>query len=160
MSMRKWDSIHSRINLLLHLLGLVSLLLLLKMVLTLNKQEKLILTESNKQFTNEVTSLLDNKTEVLRQVANDYTFWNDFVDHVKEPSRQWFLDNITTLIKSYKVDWVAVYGADFKLLHEDSRSMTDVHPYITDEILKSLHQKRFRNFFLRTPIGLIEIASA
>jgi sensor domain CHASE-containing protein len=115
----KSTTIHFRINLLLLGIGVVFLILLLTLIVTTYNQEKLIMKESKLQFHNEVISLAANKTELLKQVAFDYTFWNEFIDNLNvEKDTAWYSNNITTILKSFRVDYVSAYDSSYQLVHE------------------------------------------
>jgi len=156
----KITSIHSRINLMLYITGFIFLLMLVQLYQTTLHQERLILKESRIQLQNESKSMIENKTEILKQVAYDYTFWDDFVKHLTPHDSDWYLNNITTILKSFRVDYVAVYDSSFNLVHEASTSAIESRSFITLETLQRLKEKRFLNFFQKTPEGLFEISAA
>ena len=153
-------TIHARINLMLIIIGIIFLGLLSTLFLTIYKQEKLILKESKLQFQNEVNSLITNKTEILKQVAYDYTFWNDFAYHMGKADSVWFENNITTILRSFRVDYVCVYDTTFQMVHEAAAPTIKLHAFITNEVLVRLKEKRFLNFFQNTPEGLVEVSAA
>lgn len=156
----KMTTIHSKINLMMYILGIIFLLLLFKLYLTTKNQEKLISKESQVQFQNEVSSIIENKTELLKQVANDYTFWDDFVNHLSVTDTAWFRNNITTIIKSFRVDYVCVYDTSKNLLHEAASPQIQIRSLINKDSMDKLHQKRFLSYFQMTGEGLFEISAA
>jgi signal transduction histidine kinase len=156
----KISPIHSRINLLLYITGLFFLLMLVFLYLTTLHQEKLIQQATHDQLQNENRSMVENKTELLIQVAYDYTFWDDFVEHLTPHDSDWYENNITTILKSFKIDYVAVYDSSFNLVHEASSADRKYSSNITVEILQKLKEKKFLNFFHKTPEGLFEISAA
>ena len=142
------------------IIGVIFLALILTLYLTTVNQEKLILKESQLQFQNEVNSLIANKTETLKQVAYDYTYWNDFVEHLTVVDTAWYNNNITTVLKSFRLDYVSVYDSTFKLVHEASVPSIESHSLLFKETFGCLKEKRFLNFFQVTPEGLFEISAA
>ena len=156
----KIKSIHARINLMLYITGFIFLLMLVQLYQTTLHQEELILEESRIQLQNESKSMIENKTEILKQVAYDYTFWDDFVKHLTPHDSEWYLNNITTILKSFRVDYVAVYDSSFSLVHEAATTAIESRSFISEETLKKLKEKRFLNFFQKVPEGLFEISAA
>ena len=144
----------------LYITAAIFLLLLFRLHQTSNNQEKLILKESQIQFQNEVKYLIANKTEMLKQVASDYTFWDDFVKNLAVIDTSWYQNNISTIIKSFRVDYVSVYDSSFNLVHESSTPAVKSTTFITKEILQKLKEVRFLSFFTATPDGLLEISAA
>lgn len=156
----KISSIHARINLMLLSIGLIFLTLLVMLFFSTENQEKLILKESQNQFQNEITSLVANKTEVIKQVAYDYTYWNEFIDHLGAVDTAWYSNNITTILKSFRMDYVAVYDTVFNLTHEASIPEVKSHAIISKETLNLLKEKRLMTFYQETKDGIFEISAA
>jgi len=156
----KITTIHARINLMLLIIGVIFLALILTLYLTTVNQEKLILKESQLQFQNEVNSLINNKTETIKQVTYDYTYWNDFVDHLTVIDTAWYNNNITTVLKSFRLDYVSAYDSAFNLVHEASVPSLVSHSIFPRETLNKLKEKRFLHFFQVNPEGLFEISAA
>lgn len=144
----------------LYITGFIFLLMLVQLYQTTLHQEKLILEESRIQLQNESKSMIENKTEILKQVAYDYTFWDDFVKHLTPHDSEWYLNNITTILKSFRVDYVAVYDTSFNLVHEAATTAIESRSFISVETLQRLNEKRFLNFFQKTPEGLFEVSAA
>ena len=156
----KISTIHARINLMLLSIGLIFLALLVLLFFSTKHQEKLILKESQSQFQNEINSLVANKTEVIRQVAYDYTYWNEFADHIGVVDTAWYSNNITTILKSFRMDYVVVYDTAFNLTHEASIATVKSHSIITKKTLNLLKEKRLMTFYQDTEDGIFEISAA
>lgn len=156
----KISTIHARINLMLSGIGIIFVVLLIILFFFTWNQEKLILKESQTQFQNEINSLVANKTEVIKQVAYDYTFWNEFVDHLGAVDTTWYSNNITTILKSFRMDYVVVYDTAFTLTHEASIPSVKSHAIISKETLNLLKEKRLLTFYQKTSEGIFEISAA
>ena len=153
-------TIHARINLMLGIIGLIFLGSLMLIFLSSRNQEKLILKESQVQFQNEMNSMIANKTEIIKQVAYDYTFWNEFVEHLGAVDTAWYSNNITTILKSFRMDYVAVYDTAFNLVHEAAVPTVKSHAIISKEVLTLLKEKRLLSFYQGTPEGIFEFSCA
>jgi hypothetical protein len=136
------------------------LFLLLRLYLTTSNQEKLILKESELQFQNEINALIANKQETLNQVAYDYTYWNEFVTQLSRPDSDWYANNITTILKSFRIDYVAVYDSSFHLIHEVSVPSVTSRAFATEEILNKIKEVRIFDFFQLKPEGLFDVSTA
>ena len=156
----KTIGIYSRLLLMLILTGLIFLFLLSTLYIIKDKQEKLMADESLTQFGNEVNSLLILKTATLKQVAYDYTFWNDFVEKINNIDTAWYNNNITTILKSFHFDYVCVYDTSFNIVHEASSGDFFSRRFISNEVISKLKETRFLNFFLITSDGVTEISGA
>ncbi len=156
----KFFPIHNRINLLLYTIGFIFLVLLFRLYLTTVNQEKLILKESELQFQNEINALIANKQETLNQVAYDYTFWNEFVNQLSLPDTAWYNNNITTILKSFRVDYVAVYDSSFHLIHEVAVPSVTSRAFVTEAILNKIKEVRILDFFLIKHEGLFNVSTA
>ncbi len=152
--------IYNRILLVLILTGIVFLILFLFLAIIKNKQETLILEESKTQFDNEINSLIKLKSATLKQVAYDYTFWDDFVEKINSKDTAWYNNNITTILKSFRIDYVCVYDASFNMVHEAYSDEFISRNFITKDILVKLKEKKFLDYFQAADSGVIEISSA
>jgi len=119
-----------------------------------------MLTASQIQFNKEVGSLISIKTESLKQVVYDYTFWNDFVEHLKTNDTAWYNNNITTILKTYRFDYACIYDTSFNVVHEISVKGFVSREFIPNEALVKLRKTRFLDFFQAIPDGVVEISSA
>ncbi|MFZ4547079.1 MAG: ATP-binding protein [Bacteroidales bacterium] len=156
----KTSGIYSRLLLTLVLIGTIFLLISLLIYFIANKQEKLVFETSKVQFNNEVNSLVGLKTASLNQVVYDYTFWDDFVKKIYAKDNYWYENNITSILKSFRFDYVCVYDTSYNLVHEAAADEFGVRGIITKDMLVKLKESRFLDFFLITPIGVVQISAA
>ena len=119
-----------------------------------------MLTASQIQFNKEVGSLISIKTESLKQVVYDYTFWNDFVEHLKTNDTAWYNNNITTILKTYRFDYACIYDTSFNVVHEISVKGFVSREFIPNEALVKLRKTKFLNFFQANTDGVVEISGA
>ena len=156
----KSTGIYSRILIMFMVTGIILILFFSVLYFFKNKQENLMIKESQIQFSAEVNALITLKTATLKQVVYDYTFWDEFVKNLKTNDTAWYSDNITSLLKSYRVDYVCVYDTSFNIVHEASSDGFVSHGFIPREVLLSLREKKFLDFFQTTSDGLIQISAA
>lgn len=125
-----------------------------------NKQEKLIIEASREQFDHEISSLLALKGESLRQVAYDYTYWDEFVTSINSDDTSWFNNNISTILTSFHFDYSCVYDTEFNLIHEASNNGLKGKGIISKAVFSRLVNSPVISFFVKTPEGLFEVSGA
>jgi signal transduction histidine kinase len=140
--------------------GLILIILYSVLYYVNKKQGKEMIEASQNQFDKEVESLFTFKTATLKQVVYDYSFWDEFVDNIQTPDTSWFNDNITTILKSFRVDYACVYDSSFQVVHEAATSQFVKRGFIKKEVLAKLKESKFLNFYQMTPDGMIEISAA
>jgi signal transduction histidine kinase/CheY-like chemotaxis protein len=153
-------SIYSRIVLVIVLTAAIFLLLFSVLYFIKYKQEKLIIEASREQFKHEVNSLLALKGESLKQVAYDYTYWDEFVSSIETVDTTWFNSNITTILSSFHFDYVCVADPGLNIIHEGSTKRLTRNGIIPAGVLSRIKQTRFVNFFISTPDGIFEVSGA
>ena len=149
-------NISSRLILVLILTGMFFLSLISYLYLVSSKQEKLIFNDSRLQFSNEVNSLLTLKITSLKQVTNDYTFWDDFVKNIDNKDSVWLTNNITTIIKSFHVEYVCVYDTSFNIIHQVATDGFISRNFISGQALEQLKVVGFRSLFIGGSPGMDE----
>jgi signal transduction histidine kinase len=150
--------IYNRILLTTIVIGIIFLLLLLTLYLIKDKQEKIIMDESTDLFSKEVNSLLALKTDVLQQVVYDYTFYDDFVENLAINDSAWYENNITTILKSFHLEYVCVYDTSFNVVLEVSSDGVLSRRFIAPGALAKLRMDKFMNFFQNTGDGMVQIS--
>jgi hypothetical protein len=156
----KNTGIYTRLLLTLVLIGTISLFIMSTIYFIANKQERLMSDASEVQFSNEVNSLVKMKTATLNQVVYDYTYWDDFVENIDSNDSVWYENNITSILKSFRLDYVSVYDTSYNLVHEASANGFAFHGLISKEALVKVKDARFFDFFQVTPDGVVQISSA
>ncbi len=153
-------SVYPRILWLLTLTGVFFLTLAIVLVMVFRNQEKMIIRSSHEQLSNEVSSIIKLKTTNLNQIVYDYTYWNDFVDAVKQNDMYWYENNISTILKSYRLDFACVYDTGGRLLHVAANDTAGQYDLITGDVIKIVLEKRFFNYFVPRPGGIMQISAA
>jgi signal transduction histidine kinase/ActR/RegA family two-component response regulator len=155
----KKPGIYARILLLMTITGVIYLLLLSVLYFFKNKQEKLIFDSSRDNFEQGVNSIVTLNGASLKQVIFDYTFWDEFVAGIETNDSLWYNDYISTVLASFRFDYVCVYDSSFNLDHEMSSEGLELKGIIPQEAVILLKQKRFLDFFIKIPDGLFAVSS-
>lgn len=153
-------SIYSRIIYVMIATALTILVLFAILYSIKSKQEKMIVEASREQFNHEVNSLLVLKGESLKQVAYDYTYWDEFVNSINNKDTSWFNENITTILSSFHLDYSCVYDTHFNLIHAASSKGLNGKEIISKAVFSRLRKSPVVSFFVKTPEGLFEVSGA
>lgn len=153
-------SIYSRMMIVIALTVAIILLLFLISYYIKNEQEKIIVKASQEQFDHEVNSLLLLKGEILKQVAYDYTYWDELVNAIKTNDTTWFNENITTILTSFRFDYVCVTDKDFNIIHESSNNGISGKGIVTEEAYIKLQNNPLTSFFVSVSDGVFEVSGA
>lgn len=125
-----------------------------------NEQENIIVEASQEQFDHEVNSLLLLKGEILKQVAYDYTYWDELVNAINTRDTSWFDENIATILTSFRFDYVCVIDKDLNIIHESSNNGISGKGIVTEEAYIKLQNNPLTSFFVSVPDGVFEVSGA
>ena len=130
-----------------------------------NKSEQLF-TKTN-EYNNQIiiNTIMNLKTETLKSLSNDYTYWDDMVDFTKNQdgkNKTWAHNNLDTIPNSFKLDYVWVYDINKKLIYSysDSPDAELKKVPLSDEIFQDLHKKRLLHLYVNFKNILWEISCA
>lgn len=124
------------------------------------REYNLILEGNRNQLEQESHALIKLMGRSMSQVAWDYTYWDELVSSVEKRDPQWFEENITTIISSFRLDYVAVYNADKVLIHEASSDSANVSSVIPDSVFNLFRDSAMFSFFQNTDKGLFYVFGA
>lgn len=159
--MDKRAGLNSRLLMMITYTGVVFVLLFTTLIILQRRQARMIHKEAEEQFSREVNSIIGLKSGSQRQIAFDYTYWDEFASVMVSGARpEWFDENIATITSSYGYDYVAVFDTNYRIVFEHWEKPTNNQKVISAEILDSLKYKKILNFFIHTDSGVIEVSSA
>jgi signal transduction histidine kinase/CheY-like chemotaxis protein len=136
------------------------ILLFLSVLYYTIKQENEFYNVAQKQYANEINSLLVLNDESKISNVVDVTFWDDFVNFTKTKDKVWFDENISVSLNNYKSDYLGVYGLDGKLIAKESNSKIKLADFVPKESMRQLYQSKFIKFFIRTTDGVVQVVGA
>ncbi|MFA5262556.1 MAG: CHASE4 domain-containing protein [Opitutaceae bacterium] len=140
--------------------------LFLVFLIALWKFEKLELRNAVERTRTEQTSILEHWIELsgtpLQQFARDYSWWDDMVSFVKNPSPEWSKINIDLSLADFSASAAWVYGPDGKLVYGVNRldASTSEPPFNIRELLAKAQGEFFVHCYAKTPQGLLELRVA
>jgi len=125
-----------------------------------SQEYKLILDGDKSQLDQESEALIKLTGNTMSQVAWDYTYWDELVLSVESKDPEWFEHNITTIITSFRMDYVAVYNKSYNLIHEASSPSASASSLIPESIFDLFKERSLLSFFIKTDKGLFRVFGA
>ena len=107
--------------------------------------------------------ILEFKSKPLEALAVDYTYWDEFVNYIKNPNQAWAEQNLKTTLPTFDVDLLIVYNSRFlPVTHFTSESNEDIYGEFSQKVnfAKVFEQKRVRHFFAYSTKGILEVYGA
>jgi len=121
------------------------------------------------QKTNETKSYIQNiidlKSQMAEVLAYDYSYWDDMVSFVDEPSDGWAQDNLDPALSSYGVDAIWVYDKDLQLKYGINVYNGDVKHNVGIDLPAATLSKvakgvNFVHFYMKSGTDVVEIYGA
>jgi len=111
----------------------------------------------------EFKKLLVLKSLSLRSLTEDYSYWDEMLNAIKENNMEWVKSNVSdNTLSTFKVNAVWIYKPDRQFFYSFTNlpgtKLQELN--LPREFFERLYQKRFTQFFLDTPKGLMEICAA
>jgi PAS domain S-box-containing protein len=100
----------------------------------------------------------------IKNLAYDYTYWDEMVDFVKNPSPQWAADNLETSLSTYNVNAIWIFKpVDYSKVYSinninDTALSEFLLPY--DTLREIFSHDKFCHFFVKSSAGPIEVRGA
>lgn len=123
-------------------------------------RQKAILLQAN-LLTREkvIENMLAIKAESILQPANDYSIWDELIAYVKKPTREWEINNLSSILEAYNLSNIWIFNEKFEQVY------TAYNPSVFDKEITlpdSIIQKAFGNninchFFITERDTLVEI---
>lgn len=164
------ETLHMRFNSIISKIllvyGVFSFLFLFGSYLIWEKQKDLLVESSNSRreraeliFTNTVQSL----TSQMTIYTYDYTYWDETVDFVRNPSKEWAIINLEETMPNFNVSFVWILNPNFELIYShnvfnDTRYVK--MPINKDVVREIITREKFPHFFFQTKDYLLEFSGA
>ncbi|MEI7828603.1 MAG: response regulator [Prolixibacteraceae bacterium] len=141
---------------------LIAVLVLFIFRKTQEKQNELIVKAAVEQQIVLINTALSVQSNQLDQLVLDYTNWDELLANIKNPNYLWAEDNIASIVKSFKLYSVSVYGTDEKLIYGFGKKEKDIlkDPIVGKKILEIIKRKGIMHFFQLKKEGLLEISAS
>lgn len=107
-----------------------------------------------------IKSALDASGETLQHIAYDYSYWDEMVSFVSDPTSAWASDNVDTALNE-QVSGMWIYDREGKHVHHANLGPEVKSLGLTAEQIRELFKhKRFAHFFLRIGSKVLELRGA
>ncbi len=155
---------NTRNKILLLFLGsiLVAALVLFLFRNTQQKQNDLIVKAAVEQHVVLINTALRVQSNQLDEIVLDYTNWDELIANMKKPNYGWAEDNIASIVKSFKLYSVGVYGTNQQMIYGFGKREKNVlsDTISARKIFQHIGQKGTSHFFLQHKNEVLEIAAA
>ncbi|HPS95886.1 MAG TPA: ATP-binding protein [Bacteroidales bacterium] len=158
--MKKNLSVYKIVFAVISMTGLFFLLVTLVLSKLENRESENIFQASQQQLEQEAKALISISNRPLGQIAWDYTYWDEFVAAINRNNQKWFKDNITTILTSFRLEYVCVYDANFNIIHEASGDGISVRRIIPPEIFSKFKDTSLIGFSINTTAGIFEVTGS
>ncbi|MBP1671817.1 MAG: Sensor protein gacS, partial [Bacteroidetes bacterium] len=158
--MKKNLSVYKIVFAVISMTGLFFLLVTLVLSKLENRESENIFQASQQQLEQEAKALISISNRPLSQIAWDYTYWDEFVAAIIRNDNKWFKDNITTILTSFRLEYVCVYDTNLNIIHEASSEGVLVRNIIPCEAFSKLKDTSIIGFSINTADGIFEVTGA
>jgi signal transduction histidine kinase/ActR/RegA family two-component response regulator len=126
------------------------------------KQEKLIISYTLDQLELRAHAIIKDQEDNVYQIVNDYTYWDEFVEFVKNPTEEWGEINVTSMLTSFDFESVWVIGIDGQTIYSASANNKNSTSMIMldEDLLRELYAKRSINYYVYSDSSLLMIQGA
>ena len=160
--MKNFRDLNSYFKLLILISGTSILFFLLYVALYVytNKQETNLHKTTQKQYHNEVSSIIKLNSKTSISTIVDITFWDDLNDFTTSKDENWYKTYIESQFETYEVDYLGVYDINGKFIIKTSNDKIKTSDIIPKEVMVRLYQSKLMKFYLTIPEGTIEVFGA
>lgn len=160
--MKKFRDLNTYYKLLVLIISTSVLFFLLYVALYIytTKQENHLYESTQKQYNNEVSSIIQLNSKTLIATIVDITFWDDLVLFTKSKNKKWYDKYISGEFESYEVDYLGVYDIDKQMIFKTSNSKIKTKDFIPKEVMIQLYQSKLTRYYTKIPEGIVEVFGA
>ena len=158
--MKKNLSVFKIVFAMITMTGIFLLLITLVLSKLESRESEIIYQASQQQLEQEAKAPISISNRPLGQIAWDYTYWDEFVAAINRNDQKWFKDNITTILTSFRLEYVCVYDANLNIIHEASSDEISVRRIIPPQVFSKFKDTSLIDFSIKTPEGIFEVTGS
>ncbi|PKP52522.1 MAG: hypothetical protein CVT92_08515 [Bacteroidetes bacterium HGW-Bacteroidetes-1] len=151
-------------KILLTLTGFIALAILLSIVSIKFglKRERLLIDYNVSELKQITNAIADDQELKVFQIIYDYTYWDEFIDFVKNPDKQWADDNLGSILSSFSIQAVYVLNIEKDIVYTSFEDQYNELGSIEFdiEVFDHLNTHHFINYYVSTPFGFAMIQGA
>lgn len=122
-----------------------------------------VLNQSKLQQSRAAKQIIDLESKGIDALAKDYTYWDDMVNFVKHPTKQFAEENLVTSYKTFDVDAIWIYDVKGKLVWSGTRKGMETigdPQWGHSPLPQAIGTSKICRFFASTPLGVAEFRAA
>ena len=129
---------------------------------TQERQNDIVLKSASEQQITLLNTAINVQSDQIDQIVLDYTNWDELITNMHQPNQNWAEDNIASIIKSFKLTTVSVYGTDQQLIYGFGKKERNLLKETAkqEEILQLIRKKGAVHFFCAANGEILEIAAS
>jgi len=129
---------------------------------TQERQNDIVLKSASEQQITLLNTAINVQSDQIDQIVLDYTNWDELITNMHQPNQNWAEDNIASIIKSFKLTTVSVYGTNQQLIYGFGKKERNLLKETAkqEEILQLIRKKGAVHFFCAANGEILEIAAS
>lgn len=106
-----------------------------------------------------VAQLIEVEGQVHRKLVDDYSWWDDTVEFVRKPNKEWAETNLDTCFDSFGVDAIWAFDIDGNQVYFKTKNPAYAKLILPPDWKAdpSSAEKRSWHYFVKNPAGLVEL---
>lgn len=124
------------------------------------KQENNLYKTTQKQYYNEVSSIIQLNSKIPISTITDITFWDELEKFTKTKDKNWYETYVASQFETYGVDYLGVYDISGQFIIKTSNTKIKSSQFIPEEAMKQLYQSKLMQFYIQIPEGVVEVFGA
>jgi len=124
------------------------------------KQENNLYKTTQKQYYNEVSSIIQLNSKTPISTITDITFWDELEKFTKTKDKNWYETYVASQFETYGVDYLGVYDISGQFIIKTSNTKIKSSQFIPEEAMKQLYQSKLMQFYIQIPEGVVEVFGA
>ncbi|TRX23363.1 response regulator [Flavobacterium franklandianum] len=160
--MKKFRDYNTYFKLLILIISTSVLFFLLYVALYVytTKQENNLYKTTQKQYYNEVSSIIKLYSKTPISTIIDITFWNELKKFTESKDENWYKAHVASQFETYEVDYLGVHDIEGQFIVKTSNSKIKTKNFIPKEVMTRLYQSKLMRFYMKIPEGVIEVFGA
>jgi len=90
------------------------------------QQNRLIIQSAAAQQVDLINAAINVQSGQLDEIVQDYAFWDDLVEKIRQPDADWAFNNIASSVESFKLYSIRIYNSDGQLVYSFGEKSKDV----------------------------------
>lgn len=156
---RKNKNINQILFLSIFIIIVILILISVFAILIKQKQSDLFKESTKIQLTRSIDLYTDVKESELKRILFDYTFWDEMVDFVNQPTKTWSELYIDPTLDTYQINAIWVFDIQYNNVYSihDSLHASMQNLFFPDSLFEELHQNKYIHSFIYHEQQLFEI---